>query len=316
MLRNQIVKYYNLMSEFGLKITIYELSLRLIGIIFGRNSKRWKKASKRKYDYIFTVFEEDFTEIIDKYKKRNEIPKVISNDSPIWIFWAQGLEAAPEIVKQCIKSINKYSGNHPVNILDLSNYETFVSLDDNIKNKYKKGIISTPHFADIIRFKLLSEHGGIWCDATIFFSKDLSELFLDDYSWFSIKHNIGTDYLACRGKWTTFFIASANNNIISSFVCDVLCEYWKRYNFPIDYLFLDSIIYLAYMKFDEAKKQIEAIPVNNTNVFEAMLSFERMDDKNVVEGLIERNSISKLTYKIKNGEEQTKLMKEVMSNYI
>ena len=70
------------------------------------------------------------------------------------------------------------------------------------------------------------------------------------------------------------------------------------------------------MKFDEAKKQIEAVPVNNTNVFEAMLSFERMDDKNVVEGLIERNSISKLTYKIKNGEEQTKLMKEVMSNYI
>lgn len=204
-IKKQILKYFNLLNEFGFFITYNELYLRVVGKIFGNNSIIWKKASAIKYEKINNYLKDEFGEIISKYKYSEEVNR-IKKDDPIWVFWAQGIENAPSIVKLCVDSIKKNAGEHPVNILNNENYENYVQINSNIKKKYQEGYISIVHFSDVLRFNLLAQKGGIWCDSTLFFSDKIDANQIDNLHYFSIKHNIGKNYLACRGLWTTFFL--------------------------------------------------------------------------------------------------------------
>lgn len=314
MIKRQLIKYLKLVKEFGFYSAFNELSLRLIGKIFGRNTKYWKKLSAHKYKCINKKLEIEFHDLIRKYSHEDHQDK-ISDSGVIWIFWAQGIETAPSIVKLCVESIQRNSNGHPVIFLDSNNLSKYIQLDINILNKYKKGIISIPHFSDIIRFKLLAEYGGIWCDSTIFFSDSINHLYLNKYSFFTIKHNIGKDYLACRGLWTTSFIASSKNNTLTSFVYDCLCKYWNNHESAIDYLFLDSIISIGYDKIISIAREIDTIPENNVNVFQAMHSFEELEEESIIKEKLGASIVNKLTYKAVGGKEQIKLMETILSSY-
>lgn len=50
-----------------------------------------------------------------------------------------GESNAPPTVKACIHSMRKNSGNHPVIVLDQSNYKKYVALPQYIERKEKRG---------------------------------------------------------------------------------------------------------------------------------------------------------------------------------
>lgn len=316
MIERQLIKYFMLIREFGLYTAINELLLRIVGRIVGKNALLWKRLSAHKYRYIDKKLEIEFHDLIKKYSQRGQQVDKISNAAVIWVFWAQGIDAIPSIVKLCVESILKNSDGHPVIFLDNNNLSDYVQLDANILKKYEEGRISTPHFSDVVRFKLLADYGGIWCDSTIFMSKSINSLHLSKYSFFTIKHNIGKDYLACRGLWTTFFVASSKGNALPSFVYECLCRYWSEHESAIDYLFLDSIITIGYENIISITRDINTVPENNKNVFEAMYSFENLEKESNIKEKIDTSIINKLTYKAVRGREQIKLMENVLSSYI
>lgn len=314
MIKQQLLKYSVLTKDFGICVAFNELSLRLIGKLFGRNTNLWKKLSAHKYRYINNKLKIEFCDVIEKYLNQEQIGK-IDDTGIIWVFWAQGMDAAPSIVKLCVESIKKNSNSHPVICVDNNNLSKYVDLDKNILEKYKEGSMSTPHFSDVVRFKLLSEYGGIWCDSTIFLSKSIDCVQLNKYSFFTVRHGIGQDYLACRGLWSTFFVASSKGNVLSSFVYECLCKYWNQHESAIDYLFLDCIISIGYKYIESITSMIDAIPENSTNVFDAMQMFENLEEERKIKEKLDVSAVNKLTYKTVRGIEQVALMKKVLLSY-
>lgn len=316
MQKKQIKKYYNLLREFGFRIAFNEFKLRVFGRIFGRNSYIWKKSSRKKYDTLDKVLKNEFSDIIDKYRDSNEGNYKIDSNAPIWIFWAQGFDNAPEVVKLCVKSIKKHAGSHPVILLDDNNYSQYVSINQNTIKMYRDGVYSIVHFSDILRFNLLAQKGGIWCDATLFLMDEIEKNNPCDLSFFSIKHNIGSDYLACRGLWTSFCLGFGTNSVMAKCVSECFDKYWEEHKYIIDYLLVDCIMYAVYDSLQSVKMKVDSLPVNNEYVFEAMYSFERMDDPSVIKKLLKQQGIHKLTYKVLHGKQESELMELVLTSLL
>lgn len=92
--------------------------------------------------------------------KSYAIPKII------WSYWDS--ETKPKFIENCIKSWKKYNPSFEIHILNQNNYKKYISSPLNYKN-----FEQITRFADFLRFQLLSEHGGIWIDASIICNESL-----------------------------------------------------------------------------------------------------------------------------------------------
>ena len=102
--------------------------------------------------------------------KNIPIPKVI------YIFWYQGFENAPEIVKRCVGSWKTCNKNWQINLLDKTNITKYVEFDFENKAINNKSIA---HKSDLLRLKLLMENGGVWVDATTYCIEPLDNWIYD-----------------------------------------------------------------------------------------------------------------------------------------
>jgi len=83
----------------------------------------------------------------------------------IFCFWDKGYDLIPDIGKICIHSWIKH--NPEYNIILLNRKNVYNYLDKNILDFiWTKNQIQTQ--SDLIRINLLSKHGGIWIDMTLF----------------------------------------------------------------------------------------------------------------------------------------------------
>ena len=83
------------------------------------------------------------------------IPKII------WMYW-EGKR--PQLVDRCMQRIQEMHSDYQVHILDPENVKSFCSFD------FQKAEIqaATPQQrADLIRFNLIYQYGGIWLDASV-----------------------------------------------------------------------------------------------------------------------------------------------------
>lgn len=176
----------------------------------------------------------------------------------IWVFWAQGESGMPDVVRRCCRSICENRGEFTVVMLDLHNYEQYITLPTYIVEKQTKGLISLTHFSDILRFSLLEKYGGYWMDATIFVTQRIRE----PKQLFTIKQPYMGDYIS-KGRWTGFLWFMPKKHVLSSFVCRYLELYWKNYDELIEYLLIDHIVEYAYEHIWLVRKDLDS--VNNSN---------------------------------------------------
>lgn len=126
----------------------------------------------------------------------------------IWIYWHQGWEQVPSLVKQCRSSWTRFNPDYEVHALDqhtVFDYVKFPTSFD-IQRKY----LTIQKVADILRLALLSKYGGVWTDATVLCTRPLSE-WLDEYygSQFFAFRNPGKDRLM-----SSWFIAAESESVI------------------------------------------------------------------------------------------------------
>jgi len=93
-------------------------------------------------------------------------PKIMIKN--IYFFWYQGIQNAPFIVKQCLKSWYVYNPTWKIILLDESNYSQYSEM------KYDDSMTITK-FSDFLRLSILIKHGGLWVDSTCFCNKPLDE---------------------------------------------------------------------------------------------------------------------------------------------
>ena len=123
-----------------------------------RLSTQYKAKQKliKKYNHVLAEFDRNFD---------NNLKSELSRK--VWICWFQGLDNAPYIVKKCYESVNLNLKDREIILITTDNMNQYVKFPDFVLAKWKKGIISNAHMADLLRLELLTKYGGLWIDATV-----------------------------------------------------------------------------------------------------------------------------------------------------
>jgi hypothetical protein len=97
----------------------------------------------------------------------------------IWLLWLQGLDGAPEMIKNCYTSWVKQNSDWEIILLTEENLDKYCPLE--IQPLLEADNITKQALSDIIRINLLATQGGVWADATCFCTRPLDD-WLPDYS--------------------------------------------------------------------------------------------------------------------------------------
>lgn len=290
---NKINKIYNLYKEFGMKL----IAAKIIS----------KFNYNKRISMIYKVLIEDIVKDMnhDFIEENPQLIQVEKEDFKIFVFWWQGRDELPQIVRLCIDSIEKNSKPFSVHIITKNNYEKYVQISPIIKNKLISGDITLTHFSDILRFNLLYQYGGVWLDATIFLTSPIifhEEIYTS--SLFTQKFTRGKKIDANNpsyGRWAGFCMST---NIIHHplfyFGKKFFDMYWGKHNVLIDYFLIDYLILIGYNNIPFVKREIDKIPVNNTDIFWLMDNINNQYEGGCLEKwsvIKKRTWIFKMSYK-------------------
>lgn len=234
-----------------------------------------------------------YSQILEKF----EAKKKMKPSNKVWVFWFQGEDNAPDLVKACIASIKEKFKDKEVIMLDSESYKKYITFPNYIEEKFKKGIIPYAHFSDLIRIELLAKHGGTWCDATLFATETLPKVMTDSelFVFKSIPLDRTGKDLVVASNW--YMSSYANNKIILA-TRDLLFEYWKKEKFLTHYFIFHIFFKMVTDKFNEEWKKV---PTFN-NISPHILQFELLEEykKERFEQIKQMSPIHKLNRHIVN----------------
>lgn len=211
---------------------------------------------KHQYSSLLSELESDM---------RNYSPSADMTLSTIWIFWWQGEDSMPPLVKACYLQAKKVFHDKKVVLLDQSNWSDYVEIPAVILEKVKAGIITLTHFSDILRMALLYQRGGLWMDATLFISRAVPDSIFKQ-PLFTLKSKVEQAYVSqCR--WTSFCFGSLKGHPLVKFMQNLFFQHWQKYDQFIDYFSIDYGIRMAYDVCKPIGGSIDAYAMRQDNLY-------------------------------------------------
>lgn len=280
------------LKKFGLKYTMITLTDSFLN---KKVKLQNKKIHQIRTKMVKIYLKKEYSKVIEKWKNIESSNIKISEKSPIFVLWWQGLEVAPELVLICINSIKRNAGNHPVIILSKENISEWIDIPLEIQKKTEAGKIGLANFSDYIRSSLLYQYGGIWLDSTTYLNGSIDK-YINELSFWSVHHEKFKNWHICDGKWVVGYLASAKNDPVMGFISEMLLHYYTIEEYLMYYLLMDCILSLGYENIPAIKKEIDNIPINNEYVFDLLTKInEPFTEKLFIDS--SKNTINKLTYK-------------------
>jgi hypothetical protein len=83
----------------------------------------------------------------------------------IWIYWEQGHESAPDLVKLCTGSWRHHNPGWQIVALDGTNLNEYI---DTSQMDLHRSDITVQKRVNLIRLMLLRTHGGVWADGALY----------------------------------------------------------------------------------------------------------------------------------------------------
>lgn len=83
----------------------------------------------------------------------------------IWTCWFQGVNRAPRLVRQCVRSLEVMNPGWELRVLDAGDFRSFVPIGDYLDLRRQR--LKPAALADVVRISLLQQFGGVWADATV-----------------------------------------------------------------------------------------------------------------------------------------------------
>lgn len=280
---------------YGLPLWIVK---KAVSKIYPRNRKIGIQLNELKTDIIIKYIAKTHGHCVKISSE--ESAHAIENNCPIWVCWWQGEESAPEIIKACISSIREHCGNHTVSVITWDNYSQYVEIPNAIIKRYQSGDIMPAHMADLLRCKLLTKYGGIWCDATIFMTDHIDEQIFD-YSFYTIKHSLENcqklELEPSKCYWRIFFMGTGKGNPLVRICGDILEEMLHEEKPIINYWAMDYIILMLYRQIPMIKEMIDAVPFNNLMPYQLSEKLSCKDSETLWKEICHSQSIHKLSWK-------------------
>ena len=176
----------------------------------------------------------------------------------IWIYWGQGEDNAPHIVKRSIESWRNRNPRWDVKVLDEKSVAQFVDMSD------CPAFLGHRLFSDLLRLRLLEVHGGVWADATVFCHRPLDDwLALQATAGFFCFVEPGPDRLV-----ETWFIAAQKGNFLAAGWARALSDAYRPLAEPPDIYFLTMYAFQWWLKTNadagEAWRRCAKLPAQPT----------------------------------------------------
>lgn len=259
-------------------------------------------------DDMYTVVERQrkIYDAVDKYGEWAEISPdynipLKKIDKPIiWMYW-NDMRLMPKIVRRCIESVKRHA-DREVLLLTEDTVQEYINIPVFIWEKYKKNIITTTHFSDILRVALLAVYGGTWIDATVYFTDDIPKKYLD------------CDLCMVRGdtwilyefhkyvRGSSWYISSCVGNEFITDIRNHLYGYWTREETLKEYFLIHVIIARLLAGNKEYQKQWKSMPFISSQDAHYLYSMLMENfDEDMWKEIKAVSFIHKLTYKMQVG---------------
>lgn len=136
----------------------------------------------------------------------------------IWVYWDQGWDSAPPMVRACRRKLEHMNPDFDLRFVDY----TFITSNLSIPSEVRKTLESNKtKYANIVRCALLAEYGGIWLDATCYVTQPLERL-LDK------NQNRYFSYTRSDKLLSTWMMIAPGNHIIPTLMRDVQLAWWQK----------------------------------------------------------------------------------------
>lgn len=305
--------FFQLWRHFGFRVAWNEMCFVL-------DRKRHPKDFTRrvptfqKYSYLISLLERKYGYIVEKYAHYTPEEwngEKISADAPIWVYWQQGFEHAPEVVQECYRSMKQHAGEHPVIALTGENLKEYVDLPDYVWEKHRRGIITHAFLSDIVRFALLAKYGGFWVDACDYFLNDTFFKEAQHYSFYSVK-GFENKIKITRQLWSDGILACGKGNKYPQLMLELLLAYCKQENYLIEYFLSSCFQNVAYIRLMNLRRMFDAYRFNNTDFFAIRWNFASDYDEEVFQKILSQNSVVNLTWKVRMEKEKTTYFQKLL----
>lgn len=151
---------------------------------------------------------------------KSELPRII------WIYWEQGLDNAPDLVRQCVESWQRLNPDWRLVVLDEASARAHVDMPALIGRNFDS--LPIQRRSDILRLNLLARYGGVWADATCLCTRPLDAWIHDCMTaGFFAFRDPGRDRV--MANW---FMASLPGNHLTRSFCETHNAYWRTNRFP------------------------------------------------------------------------------------
>lgn len=258
-----------------------------------------KHRIEKKYRKVLNSFDEQWRE-----ERSHEVRKIV------WLFWWQGEEAMPPLVRRCYESVKKQLKDWEIVLLTEKNYIEYAEIPDYIKEKQRTGVITLTHFSDLLRLELLICHGGLWMDATILCTSGnipRSILNSDLFVYRSQKPGADGDAIPLS-SWLMW--AKSNNRILMATQA-LLYNYWEKNKRLNEYFLLHHFMSIVMEYYPEESNKIPPFCNSIPHILQLHL-FDKYDDV-YWDDLKQLTCFHKLTYKL---DKESCLKKGTFYEYI
>lgn len=230
---------------------------------------------------------------LQSFKYDNTLSCTLSNK--LWIFWWQGIDSAPDLVKVCYKSVIDNLKDWDIILITENNYKDYVSFPDFILEKLNNGQITLTHFSDLLRLELLIKYGGLWLDATVLCtSSNIPKSILESDLFVYQAQKPGADGRAVvMSSWCMY--AKTNNKILMA-TRNLLYNYWEKNTKMDDYFLLHQFFSIVCNYYPDEARKIP--PFCNSTPHVLLLHLFDEYDKNYWSDLKNMTCFHKLSYKL------------------
>lgn len=237
----------------------------------------------------------------------NEGKETDQSQSPkIFIYWGQGFDMAPPIVRACLKRTRELHDESDLVLLDDSNLDQWLTLPEHI---YKVRQISRAAFADVVRFSLLAKYGGVWLDATCMPTRNVLALLPQLLS--------GSGFFAfdkpgqAAGLMSNWFLASKPGNYLTVMNREALVLYWAMYDRVVTYFFMHQMFRHMYRldeRFHRLWNKTTRMSDNPRAVNRILTAeFETVD----YVAALAQSFVHKLSYKVSSGASDSSVVRMI-----
>ena len=231
--------------NFARELKTFTRDCKRVGLKKGLCLAKFRKQRRTAFvdlNALMPEMDARISSIIEKLELKPEQETIEHN---IFVFWWDGFEVAPDIVKKCLKSVEANYSDFNVVKISKDNYKDYTDIDPIVLEGFEKGIVSVQTFSDILRFNLLKNNGGMWIDATIFFMNeyDLTAKLDENQSFNTLEFASSGEFLNYKGfecSWSGFFISSKKNGLFVRTMDAIFREYYREYGSYTLYFFIDA----------------------------------------------------------------------------